>query len=72
MNAIELIQLSRIIDDAQAYFQALAKVHGGEVTFTFQSNPPYVTAFLGKCPNAAIGFGSSVAGAMLNALTSQE
>lgn len=68
-KAVAMIRLSKTIDDAQEYFMALAENHT-EVTLTFKNTAPFVTVFLGNGPHAKIGFGSSVAGALLDAMKS--
>ena len=68
----ELIHLSNSIDTAQAYLMNLAEKHGGEVTLTIKNEAPFVTVFLGKGSEAPIGFGSSVAAALANAVENNE
>jgi hypothetical protein len=67
MDIVKMIQLARSMDNAQEYLMLVAKNHG-EITLTFKNEIPFVTIFLGKGPEAKIGFGNSVAGAIANAL----
>lgn len=67
-TAIDLLQLSQTIDDAQFYFMSVAKNHGGEITVTFKTETPYVTVFVGAGPESLIGMGSSVPAALLAAI----
>lgn len=62
-----MVRLAQSMDDAQAYFMMLAERHE-EVTFTVKNEAPFVTAFLGKGPEAKIGFGPSFAAAMGDAM----
>lgn len=66
-SATDMIGLAMAVDKAQAYFMALALNHE-EITLSFKNEQPFVTAFVGKGPDAKIGFGPSVAHAIGSAI----
>lgn len=59
-----LVKTAVSLNNTQEYFMMVAKTYG-EVTVTYKNEPPYVTIFLGKGPEAPIGLGNSVAEAIL-------
>lgn len=66
-----MINLAGAVDNTQEYMMQLAKRHG-PITVTFKNEEPFVTIFLGEGSEAPIGFGSSVAAALLSAMKSQK
>lgn len=63
----ELMKIFVSMKNTQEYFMMVAE-KSEEVTLTFKNEPPYVTIFLGKGPEAPIGVGNSVAEAILDVM----